>query len=153
MVEENFSYQMGLCDGEWHLIPPEVEGYTVEPSWYTVNVTEDDTLFAGYDFTYTPLAVQPDQSDPVASEFQIGACYPNPFNSAVVITYKIPTQGIVMLNAYNVLGQKVAEVFRGQMPSGVHHITWEPEDLATGVYFLELNWQGEVRVAKVMYHK
>jgi hypothetical protein len=153
LAGQDFSYGMRICEGTWHLIPPEVEGYQANPQGYSFVVTEDDTLFGGYDFHYTSASVSLEPSGAVASQFRIGACYPNPFNSTVAVTFRIPVAGEVGACAYNVLGQRVDEFFRGELDSGVHRITWEPQDLATGIYFLELNWQGEVQVAKVMYHK
>ena len=151
LIRQDFTYELRLCEGTWHLIPPEVESYNVQPQSYTVVVEDKDTLFTGCDFEYTPLWVSPEPSDPVASEFQLGACFPNPFNASVVVTYKIPEAGMVTMIACNVLGQRVAEVFNRIVSAGVHEITWTPEDLAAGIYFLELTWKGEVQIAKVMY--
>lgn len=150
-VGSDSHYEMRVCEGTWHLIPPDVSGYNVDPPGYIIEVSENDTLFSGYDFDYTSSWVSPEPVDPLASEFQIGACFPNPFNSTVVLTYKIPETGLVTLTACNVLGQRVAVVFKQMVSAGVHQIGWRPEDLATGIYFLELTWRGEVQIAKVMY--
>jgi len=150
-VASDFRYEMRICEGTWHLVPPQVEGYNVSPSGYTIVVTENDSLFSGFDFDYASSWVSPEPVDLLASEFQIGACFPNPFNSTVVMTYKVPESGVVTLTACNVLGQRVAEVYEQMVSAGVHQIGWKPEDIAAGIYFLELTWKGHVQIAKVMY--
>jgi hypothetical protein len=150
-ADDDYAYELRACEGIWHITPPEVEGYNVNPPSYTIVVADDDSVFSGYAFDYRSSWAAPEPVDPLASEFQLGACFPNPFNSSVVVTYKVPEPGVVTLSACNVLGQRVRQVFRQIVSAGIHQITWTPEDVAAGIYFMELTWKGHVQIAKVMY--
>jgi len=146
LVGSDFHYEIRVCEGTWHLIPPYVSGYNVNPPGYTFDVTEDDTLFTGYNFVYTSVGVAPHPSPPIASEFSLTGCYPNPFNSSIAITYEIPSSGIVVLYAFDILGRKVADIYRGNVNYDIqggattHRIMWTPKKLSSGIYFLELGW-------------
>ncbi len=70
--------------------------------------------------------------------------YPNPFNTAMTISYTLPTAAEVELTVVNLLGQTVAELSRGQVAAGVHEVTWDASVLSSGVYFLSLR-AGDVR--------
>ncbi|NIS16128.1 MAG: hypothetical protein GWN00_35175, partial [Aliifodinibius sp.] len=51
--------------------------------------------------------------------------YPNPFNSSTVIEYAVPYDGHVVLDVYNILGQKVVNLVDGYQRRGDHTILWD----------------------------
>ncbi len=70
-------------------------------------------------------------------------CYPNPFNSSSSINVKLTSPGSVDLSVYNVLGQRVDDLYSGNLPAGRHSFEWQGTDrsgrsLASGVYFVVL---------------
>jgi hypothetical protein len=74
--------------------------------------------------------------------FNVGN-YPNPFNPMTTITYELKAELPVDLTIYNVLGQKVRELVRGEMQSGHRTVLWNGRDesgrqVTTGVYFYSL---------------
>ncbi|MEW6756397.1 MAG: FlgD immunoglobulin-like domain containing protein, partial [Candidatus Latescibacterota bacterium] len=61
------------------------------------------------------------------------------------------------LAVYNLAGQKVAALVRGERPAGTHAVTWDGRDgegrpLATGVYLCEL-WAAGQESAQVETRK
>jgi len=83
-----------------------------------------------------------DPDDDLPEDYFLLSSYPNPFNAATTISYVLPEDSRVRLDLFNVLGQKVAELFDGQQESGGHLVRWQtsPADngMSTGVYLLKL---------------
>jgi hypothetical protein len=65
------------------------------------------------------------------------------FNSSTVIEYAVPYDGHVVLDVYNILGQKVVNLVDGYRRRGDHTILWDGRnslgrDCASGIYFCRL---------------
>jgi len=64
--------------------------------------------------------------------------YPNPFNASAVIGYSLPEAGHVSLEIYDLLGRKVESLVDNYQDAGKYDITWNANDLPSGVYFYSL---------------
>ena len=69
--------------------------------------------------------------------------YPNPFNNQTIIKYQIKEAGVVFLEIFNVLGQKVRTLLNKEEMSGSYSISWDGRDdfgeyVASGIYFYQL---------------
>ncbi len=76
-------------------------------------------------------------------EFALLQNYPNPFNPETTIRYQIAEPGRVVLEIYNLLGQKVKTLVDEQKQRGVHTAQWDGEDVlgrsvSSGVYIYRL---------------
>jgi hypothetical protein len=90
-------------------------------------------------------------SDPAAKPvtFELSQNYPNPFNPSTTIAYQLPMQGDVSFTVFDVSGRKVhAKTFSNQ-PVGSHSISFNAENLSSGVYFYQLK-VGETAQTKRM---
>jgi len=78
-----------------------------------------------------------------SSDFNVSV-FPNPANPDVKLSFNITDEtDIIVLNVYNVKGQKVKELINKKMSTGYHNITWDGKDsigkkLPSGVYFIKL---------------
>jgi len=72
----------------------------------------------------------------IPSRFMLKQNYPNPFNPSTTISFSLPEISDVKLSVYNILGQKVAELVNQKMNAGMHKITWDAQNLASGVYII-----------------
>lgn len=84
-----------------------------------------------------------DGQDQLPETFALAQNYPNPFNPTTEIEFALPSPGVVHLDIYNVVGQRVRELVGGYLPAGRHRVTFDSrsEDgrtLASGVYFYRL---------------
>ncbi len=79
--------------------------------------------------------------------------YPNPFNSTVTIKYDLPQAGHAKLTAYDLQGRTVATLFDDFAPAGSAELHWSPENLASGVYFLNLEAPLANTTHKILYLK
>jgi mannose/cellobiose epimerase-like protein (N-acyl-D-glucosamine 2-epimerase family) len=65
--------------------------------------------------------------------------YPNPFNPTTVISYQLPVVSYVNLAVYDIAGKRVIELVNGWRDAGMHEVTFDASDLASGVYIYRLN--------------
>ena len=60
--------------------------------------------------------------------------YPNPFNPSTTIPFTLKHDSDVILEVYNMLGQRVAVLVDSYLPSGRHEYPWNAGDLPSGMY-------------------
>ena len=65
--------------------------------------------------------------------------YPNPFNPSTTFRYSIPVQSKVTIKVYDVLGNEIAALMNEEKSIGTYELTWNASNLASGVYFYQLN--------------
>jgi hypothetical protein len=116
-------------------------------------------LRRGYETMIGTTEVAESNSTPL--RFELSQNYPNPiqlsgFHSSAVTkaSTRIPVllaAGVyVELNVFNLLGQKVATVFRGYLPAGKHEFTFDGSGLPVGIYFYRLEADGRVLYRKMV---
>jgi hypothetical protein len=75
---------------------------------------------------------------PLPTRFSLEQNYPNPFNPSTTIRYALPSRMHVTLGVYNLLGQKVVELVRGEKDAGLYQVPFDASGLASGVYLYRL---------------
>ncbi len=84
--------------------------------------------------------------------------YPNPFNPETIISFNMPIAGKVELNVYNVKGQLVNTLVKGNVPAGDHSYVWKGQDLngnnvSSGLYFYKLSSPNNTEMKKMVLMK
>ncbi|MBO8131802.1 MAG: T9SS type A sorting domain-containing protein [Candidatus Marinimicrobia bacterium] len=79
--------------------------------------------------------------------------YPNPFNTKTIIRYHILNNSYVVLNIYNMLGYRVANLVNKMQPAGYHVVYFDSNNLDSGVYFYELLTESNRQVRKMVLLK
>jgi hypothetical protein len=74
----------------------------------------------------------------VPAEFKLFENYPNPFNPSTTFRYSIPTQSKVIIKVYDVIGNEIETLMDEQKSVGTYELTWNAENLPSGVYFYQL---------------
>jgi hypothetical protein len=133
--ERRLAYGFGLIY-EW-----EEPGY-----FYTIKgcIIESDTFG-------TITSVKPPSQFP--SEFVLMQNYPNPFNPTTTIEFEIPISGYATVNIYNILGQKIKNLFDGWLRRGNHKFVWNAISFTSGIYICRLNVNGINRTIKMLLTK
>ncbi|NQS97134.1 MAG: T9SS type A sorting domain-containing protein [candidate division Zixibacteria bacterium] len=103
-----------------------------------------------YYYHYTTSAL-PNPVPPI--HFNLFTCYPNPTNNATSVTFDLASGVSVSIKGYDVSGRLVGEVFDGLLNAGKHSISWNLSDMASGVYFIELNASGISQTRKLVVLK
>jgi hypothetical protein len=124
-------------------------GATGGPFVQTIDIRGDD-VFVGGAFTYAGgkpsyfvarwndniVEVNEDISYP--REFSLVSNYPNPFNNSTVIEFSIPEEAAVKIDIFDVMGKKIETIFEKTIIAGKHRVTWNAEDVASGIYFYRI---------------
>ena len=87
------------------------------------------------------------------TEFKLSQNYPNPFNPTTNIDFALPTGTNVDLKIYNALGQEVATLVSSTLPAGSHSITWDAQNMASGLYIYRLTAGEETLTRKMILMK
>ena len=84
--------------------------------------------------------------------------YPNPFNPTTTIEFKTDLEEIVVLEIYNIKGQKVRTLINGELTAQKHKVVWNGKTdngkrVASGLYFARLTSSSKNLTSKLMVIK
>ncbi len=148
-----------------------VPGDTIYPGTQIIKVGDRFSKFRGiifYSFnrykicprrdadfgTYLPLSVNDNISNTIPEHYFLANNYPNPFNPNTVIEYSIPTEEMVTLKVYNIIGQEVASLKNEVQKAGTYRVHFDGSSakggLASGIYFYRLQAGNFNQVKKMM---
>jgi hypothetical protein len=100
---------------------------------YRIKITDSDSTISYSNVVETVIAEIP-------MNFAISQNYPNPFNPSTKINYQVPNDARVILEVYNIAGQKVAELVNQDQSAGYYTVDFGTTGkLASGVYIYRIN--------------
>ena len=74
----------------------------------------------------------------IPAEMEFYPAWPNPFNPAAVLSFRLGSAGQVTLVIYDSSGREVSRVLDGSMPAGLHSVNYSLDGGSTGLYFARL---------------
>jgi len=104
-----------------------------------------------YDVYSTPNTATEDNFLPASYKFD--AAYPNPFNPITNLQYATPAVSHIRLTIYDISGREVAVLVNEEQPAGIHNITWNASQSASGIYFARLQADGFTAKQKIILLK
>jgi hypothetical protein len=75
--------------------------------------------------------------------------FPNPFSEETTIAYQLHEGARVQLAVWNLTGQRVATLLDERQGTGHKKVTFRPQDLASGTYFVRLRTGGQTYTHKM----
>lgn len=141
-----------------------------------INETLSDTTFSGVNlangFTYQwrvkatnvysesdwstftfEIPVTTSLTEELPHQTQLLQSYPNPFNPTTQINYSLAQTSNVVLEVYNMNGERIAELERGTKNAGVYSVTFNAANLPSGMYVYRLTANGNVITRKMLLIK
>jgi len=113
------------------------------------DVVIDDVVLKRLDPTDVPT--EPKNVKP--ADFKLYPAFPNPFNSATQIVFSLPSESDIRLTIYDTLGRKVKTLVEGLQSAGNHTVTFNADDLTSGMYLCVLE-SGTIRTTrKIIFMK
>ena len=92
-------------------------------------------------------------SSELATSFTMDAAFPNPFNPSTSFEINAPYSGNLSIYVYNLMGQKVSDIYNGVTTAGPHNFIWDGTGLSSGVYIIHAVIGSEHVSQKVMLLK
>jgi hypothetical protein len=99
------------------------------------------------------LIVGVEDETTLPTEFALEQNYPNPFNPTTTFRYSIPQTSKVVIKVYDILGKEVATLMDEEKSVGTYELTWNAENLPSGVYFYQLKAGEFVNTKKMVLLK
>ncbi len=130
-------------------------GLPVNHTYYwTVRATDNNTpgTWAAdtFRFVYNPTDAAGDPNPELPRVFELGACYPNPFNPTTTVPFAVPRAGQVTLSLYDLSGRLVQTLADAMYEPGRHTMPLDGRLLPTGLYFVRMQSPGFITTQKVM---
>jgi len=97
---------------------------------YRLKMIDNDGSFKLSDAVETNIAAPKD--------FALSQNYPNPFNPSTKIDYQVPVDAKVILEVYNITGQKVVELVNQEQSAGYYSVNFGSSKLSSGVYIYRI---------------
>jgi photosystem II stability/assembly factor-like uncharacterized protein len=117
---------------------------------------QSGTLHAGTSkgmYTTTNVTNRIDDKNKIPSTYSLLQNYPNPFNPATVISYQLAMNSVVRLNVYDILGRLVNTLIDERQTAGGHSVTFNGNNLPSGIYFYRLQAGNYVETKKMILLK
>ena len=82
--------------------------------------------------------------------FALSQNNPNPFSRETAISYTLPASGHTTVKIYDTSGRLLQTLLDEEVSTGVHTITWDRENAASGIYFCRLSSNGRSLTRKMV---
>ncbi|MBU1653158.1 T9SS type A sorting domain-containing protein [bacterium] len=96
-------------------------------------------------------------SDPInpaqPAEFALHQNTPNPFNPSTTIEFSLAKAGMAKITVFDLMGRQVATLVDGNYAAGLHNVTFNAANLASGVYIYRLEADNRAMEKKMLFLK
>jgi len=79
--------------------------------------------------------------------------YPNPFNPEINICFELEKPGYILLEVYNIKGQRVCALISDEFTAGKHLVTWNASEQSSGIYLLQYQSENIIETRKIILLK
>jgi len=119
-------------------IPDNDYGYGIIDVWAAINYVS---------------SVGTDREGQMPRTFILHEGYPNPFNSTITFQVELPSAHYLQGTILDLQGRQVSTLVNQVLRAGTHTIRWEATGHSSGIYFLKLVMDDELRIQKITYLK
>jgi hypothetical protein len=140
-----FEIERKFKNNEWEKISfVDGKGTTTETQSYSFTDDYENISYSGrvlyrlkqidFDGSFEHSKIIYADVDFTPQTFNLSQNYPNPFNPVTNIKYSLPLESEVKIVILNSLGQEVAELINEVQAEGFYNISWNADELSSGVY-------------------
>ena len=106
-----------------------------------------------YESNFASMTYSPPPATNPAKSYILYQNYPNPFNPNTTIRYELPQEGIVTIDIYDILGQRVKTLLNEFKKADRYEVTFNSTGLASGVYIYRMKVNDFVTSKKMVLIK
>ena len=125
-----------------------------------INMSETDYIGLAPDmgaYEYGALSIG-SGSKVVPKSFKLHQNFPNPFNPITTLRYDLPSNALVTLSIYDMLGREIIQLVSDNQQAGFKSIQWDATDsmgrpVSAGVYLYQINAGEFVQTKKMVLLK
>ena len=92
------------------------------------------------------------EENEVSLNFELSQNFPNPARLNTQFNLRLDDMSNVTIHVVNVVGQSVKQLSMGSMDAGSHRITLDVSDLTAGIYYCNVNVDGQIATRKLVVH-
>jgi hypothetical protein len=94
----------------------------------------------------------------VPATFTLHQNFPNPFNPITILKYDLPSDALVTLSIYNMLGREITQLVNTNQEAGFKSVQWNATDsfgkpVSAGVYLYQIRAGEFVQTRKMVLLK
>lgn len=104
----------------------------------SVNIAGISSFSSVFNFSTKILTGIESYRSGIPKSYNLYQNFPNPFNPATAIRYDLPSESIVTLVIYNIIGQAVQVLKNETERAGFHEVIFNGDNLASGVYIYKI---------------
>jgi hypothetical protein len=93
--------------------------------------------------------IEPTETAHMATRIELLPAFPNPFNPATHIRYRISEPNTIRLSVLDVMGREVAVLVDAAHQPGTYSARFDASGLATGIYMCLLKTESDMRIQKI----
>jgi hypothetical protein len=125
----------------------------VEYFWQVIPYIGDEVAQNTPIWSFTVEAVGNNDGNAPIPVFGLKQNMPNPFNPTTTIKFSVAKDGPAELSIFNVRGERVKTLVKGELKAGFHQVTWNGDDqngrsLSSGMYFCRFTAEGKTAISK-----
>jgi len=138
--------------GSFYQVSTSEDGSTVFASGKRVHAREFGNGGQVYnvfiDTNDSPVSILPIGSG-IPAQFRLEQNYPNPFNPNTTIEIHLPKSEYASLKIYDMLGREVLTLISRELTAGRYQVEFDGKDIASGIYYYQLEAGGFRAVRKM----
>jgi parallel beta-helix repeat protein len=122
--------------------------------WKVIAGDTDSLLTESEIYSFTLGSVSVDERlENMPNKYELYDAYPNPFNPTTTIKYSLPTDDFVKITIFNSMGKKIKILINQKQNAGYHTISWDAENLPSGIYMYRMESSTFSKVKKCLLVK
>ena len=94
-----------------------------------------------------------DKEPQLPYSFSVNKIYPNPFNPSLKVELEIEAASEIKLTIFNLNGTYVETRNVNFIKSGLHEVLWTPNQIASGIYILKIDYKNHSVYEKITFLK